>query len=115
MIDMKTGAALGGVVLICALGSAAFILSDVPGADRGVGQSSEFRGNTPNPANDMMKVVGKTEADRRAGVNRQAADEKAGVGKNYVAPTVVSESRAPQLGDMPDANPAPEAKPAEPR
>jgi hypothetical protein len=23
----------------------------------------------------MMKVVGKTEADRRAGVNRQAADE----------------------------------------
>ena len=25
MIDMKTGAALGGVVLICALGSAAFM------------------------------------------------------------------------------------------
>lgn len=114
MIDMKTGAALGGVVLICALGSAAFILSDVPGADRGVGQSSEFRGNTPNPQNDMMKVVGKTEADRRAGVNRQAADEKAGAGKPYVAPTVVAESRAPQLGDMPDANPAPEAKPPEP-
>lgn len=112
MLDMKTSAALGGVVLVVALGSAAFILSDAPGIDRGAGGTSEIRGQTPNPGNDMMKPVGKAEADRRAGVNRQAADEKAGGGKPYVAPTVIAESRGAQLGEMPDANSEP--KPAEP-
>ena len=112
MIDGKTSAALGGVVLVVALGSAAFILADAPGIDRGAGGASEIRGNTPNPGNDMMKPVGKAEADRRAGVNRQAADERAGAGKPYVAPTVVAEKRGAQLGEMPEA--VPEPKPAEP-
>ncbi|MDP4025771.1 DotG/IcmE/VirB10 family protein [Methylobacterium sp. NEAU 140] len=113
MLDMKTSAALGGVVLVAALGSAAFILSDAPGIDRGAGGTSEIRGNTPNPGNDMMKPVGRAEADRRAGVNRQAADEKAGAGKPYVAPTVIGESRGPQQGELPESTG--EAKPAEPK
>lgn len=112
MLDMKTSALLGGVVLVTALGSAAFILSDAPGIDRGAGGASEIRGQTPNPGNDMMKAVGRAEADRRAGVNRQAADERAGAGKPYVAPTVVAESRGAQLGELPDASPEP--KRAEP-
>ncbi|NGM38051.1 MULTISPECIES: DotG/IcmE/VirB10 family protein [Methylobacterium] len=114
MIDMKTSAALGGVVLVAALGSAAFILSDAPGIDRGAGGASEIRGTTPNPVNNMMQPVGKAEADRRAGVNRQAADERAGTGKPYVAPTVIAESRGAQLGEMPDANPPPALRPVEP-
>ena len=114
MIDMKTSAALGGVVLVAALGSAAFILSDAPGIDRGAGGASEIRGTTPNPANNMMQPVGRAEADRRAGVNRQAADERAGTGKPYVAPTVIAESRGAQLGEMPDANPPPALRPVEP-
>ena len=77
MLDTKQTAALGGVVLMVALGSAAFILSEAPGADKGIGGASEIRGQTPNPPNNMMKPVGKAEADRRAGVNQQAADEKA--------------------------------------
>ncbi|AWV19862.1 hypothetical protein A3862_29960 (plasmid) [Methylobacterium sp. XJLW] len=111
MLDTKQTAALGGVVMVVAIGSAAFILSDAPGVDRGVGAASEIRGPTPNPPNNMMKPVGRAEADRRAGVNRQAADEKAEAGRPYVAPTVIAESRPPQMGELPDA--APE-KPAEP-
>lgn len=101
--------ALGGVMALMALGSAAFILSDSPHAhDRGGGGASEIRGNTPNPPNDMMKAVGKTEADRRAGVNRQAADERSEMGKNYVAQAVIGETRGPMQGDLPDEpNPAP--------
>ncbi|MEN3214043.1 DotG/IcmE/VirB10 family protein [Methylorubrum populi] len=111
MLDTKQTAALGGVVMVVAIGSAAFILSDAPGVDRGVGAASEIRGPTPNPPNNMMKPVGRAEADRRAGVNRQAADEKAEAGRPYVAPTVIAESRPPQMGELPEANPEP--KPAE--
>ncbi|BCM87634.1 DotG/IcmE/VirB10 family protein [Methylobacterium indicum] len=112
MLSPKAIAALGGVLLMCAIGSAAFILRDAPGADQGAGLASEIRGQTPNPPNDMMKPVGKAEADRRAGVNQQAADEKAGKGRPYVAPTVIAEKRGATLGELPDANPDP--KPAEP-
>ncbi|GAA0241609.1 hypothetical protein LNAOJCKE_4911 [Methylorubrum aminovorans] len=103
MLDSKQTAALGGVVMVVAVASAAFILSDAPGLDRGVGGASEIRGQTPNPGNNMMKPVGRAEADRRAGVNRQAADAKAEAGKPYVAPTVIAESRGATLGEMPDA------------
>ena len=112
MLSPKALAALGGVVLFGALGSAAFILRDAPGTDQGAGMASEIRGQTPNPPNDMMKPVGKAEADRRAGVNREAADAKAEKGKPYVAPTVIAEKRGAQMGELPDANP--EARPAEP-
>lgn len=112
MLSPKATAALGGVVLMGALGSAAFILRDVPGADQGAGLASEIRGQTPNPANDMMKPVGRSEADRRAGVNRQAADEKAERGRPYVAPTVIAEKRGATMGELPETIPDP--KPAEP-
>ncbi|MGN7126801.1 DotG/IcmE/VirB10 family protein [Methylorubrum thiocyanatum] len=105
-------AVFGGAMALVTLGSAAVILSDTPGLDRGAGGTSEIRGQTPNPPNDMMKPVGRAEADRRAGVNRQAADERSGDGKPYHAPTVIAESRGPQLGELPDASPK-EAKPAE--
>lgn len=114
MLDVKTVSALGGVLMVLALGSAAFILSETPGVDGGAGGVSEIRGPTPNPSNDMMKAVGKTEADRRAGVNRQTADEKASASKSHVAPTVIAENRGPQLGELPEANPEPPPKPAEP-
>jgi hypothetical protein len=104
MLSPKAIAALGGVVLFGALGSAAFILRDAPGTDQGAGLASEIRGQTPNPQNDMMKPVGKTEADRRAGVNREAADAKAEKGKPYVAPTVITEKRGAQMGELPDVN-----------
>ncbi|MCF4130130.1 DotG/IcmE/VirB10 family protein [Methylobacterium sp. SyP6R] len=112
MLSQKALAAIGGVVVVSALGSAAFILRDVPGTDRGAGLASEIRGQTPNPPNDMMKPVGAAEADRRAGVNQQAADEKAEKGKPFVAPTVIAEKRGATMGELPDGNPEP--KPAEP-
>ncbi len=112
MLSRKAQAAVGGCVLISGLGSAAFVLRDAPGPDQGVGMASEIRGQTPNPQNDMMAPVGKAEADRRAGVNRQAADAKAESGKPYVAPTVIGEKRGAQMGEMPDETPVP--KPPEP-
>lgn len=103
--------ALGGVMALMALGSAAFILSDSPHAhDRGGTGASEIRGNTPNPPNDMMKAVGKPEADRRAGVNRQAADERSDKGRNYVAQAVIGETRGPMQGELPEE---PKAAPVE--
>lgn len=103
---------LGGVMAAMALGSAAFILSDTPHAhDRGGSGTSEIRGNSPNPPNDMMKPVGKPEADRRAGVNRQAADERSEKNKPYVAAAVIGETRGPMQGELPEE---PKAAPTEP-
>ncbi|KMO26966.1 hypothetical protein VQ02_33950, partial [Methylobacterium variabile] len=112
MLSPKASAAIGGAVLVFSLGSAAFVLRDAPVTDQGAGQASEIRGSTPNPQNDMMKPVGKAEADRRAGVNRQAADERDSAGKPFVAPTVIAVKRGATMGDLPDDNPAP--KPPEP-
>jgi intracellular multiplication protein IcmE len=114
LLDNKALAAVGGIATILVLASAAFILAERPGADLGVGGSSEIRGQTPNPSNDMMRAVGKSEADRRAGVNRQAADQRAEAKKNFVAPTVVAETTGPQIVDEPDAPSKPVEKPPEP-
>ena len=108
-LSPKATAALGGSLLVFALGSAAFVLKDTPGTDQGAGLASEIRGQTPSPQNDMMRPVGKVEADRRAGVNRQAADEKDSAGKPYVAPTVIAEKRGATMGDLPDETPVPKA------
>ncbi len=115
--------AVGGLMASVAIGSAAIVMSNPPGVDRGGAATTEFRGLTPNPQNDMMKAVGKTEADRRAGVNRQAADERGADGRPYVAGTVIAEVTGPQRGELPEdaarkVEPAPapvQAPPPEPR
>ncbi len=91
-LSPKASAAIGGAVLVFSLGSAAFVLRDAPVTDQGAGQASEIGDQPRHPQNDMMKPVGKAEADRARGVNRQAADEKDSAGKPYVAPTVIAES-----------------------
>lgn len=94
---------LFGVVSVVVLLGAAGVLSyRSRQIDVGGSAGSEIRGQTPSLRNNPMKPVGATEADRRAAVNHEKAQEAKGAKDSFVAPAVIAESRPPEKGELPE-------------
>jgi len=91
----------GFVALALFIGSAAFLITK-PGADKGSNNPSQIKGMIPNPQNAPMKPVGLAEANKRANVNRERADEARSSGETHVSVPVIVKERGAELGELPE-------------
>lgn len=92
---------LGGTALAVfgLLGGGGYLLYKSRTVDNGVGNLAQVA-SAPNVKNDSMAPVGAAEADRRATLNDELANEAAEKGDSHVAKTVIAEKY--QVGDERD-------------
>jgi intracellular multiplication protein IcmE len=91
----------------------AFMLSGQTAPDRGAGTASNLPNGQNVPRNDQMTPVDTNEANRRATVNNEDAQQARQGGRDYQAPTVITGVGPADKGEEPVVPPEKKAEPEE--
>ncbi len=99
--------------LVVAIGAGAFMLSGQTAPDRGAGTASNLPNGQNVPRNDQMTPVDPGEANRRATVNNEDAQQARQGSRDYQAPTVITGVGPADKGEEPTVPPEKKAEPEE--
>ncbi|MCA1869206.1 hypothetical protein HW571_26670 [Agrobacterium genomosp. 3] len=99
--------------MVVAIGAGAFMLSGQTAPDRGAGTASNLPNGQNVPRNDQMTPVDTNEANRRATVNNEDAQQARQGGRDYQAPTVITGVGPADKGEEPVVPPEKKAEPEE--